>query len=811
MFLSFDWLKEFVDTKLTHQELSEKLTMSGAEVEAESNGVNDIEGVFVAEVLKKEQHPNADRLSYCEVSTGDKTHNIVCGATNFKVGDKIPLATIGAVLTGGFKIKKSKLRGVESEGMMCSESELGLAEESEGLLILPEDTPLGKDIREVLGDGDTVLELSITPNRGDLLSIRGLGKELSAITEEKFKDIEVDLEDLQSQGENIEDTILVEVEEPELCRRYTARVIKGVKVGESPDYIKNRLEKSGLRPINNIVDITNYVMLEIGQPLHGFDLSKIGGGKIVVRNAKEGEKITTLDGVDRVCTESMLLICDGEENGQAVAGVMGGSRAEVSDDTVDLLLESANFKPEIIRRTAKKLQLSSDSSYRFERGVDVDLTVLAINRAAELILKEAGGTLCNGIIDEYPVTIEKTIVNLRLDYAEKILGLTLSRDEVSSILTRLGFNCLHGDTKNDIEVTVPLARTDVTIEADLIEEIARIKGYSEIPTTLPIAHLTPEEPMTGLFTKRRIRDYLSIQGCSEVLNYSFYSTKEVELAKKEGKDKSKIAALEIINPLSEDLKYMRTSLVPSLLNNLSYNVSHGVDDLKIYELGPIFKSVSKGDSICKENWRLALLMNGKAISEKSWANSRNNVDFFDIKGILEGLLEDLSVDLGKVSFERLKESQFYDIGRSATVFINNNKIGTIGLVNKAILKEFDVDAEPFILDIDIDGLMSSLLKVAQYSSIVKFPLSTRDIAFIVNKEIPYSNILSQALKIDKKVIENIYLFDVYYGKNIPDDSRSLALRVVYRNKEKTITSEEVDTVHNKVVELLKEQFKVEIR
>lgn len=808
MFLSFDWLKEFVDTKLTHNELSEKLTMSGAEVEAVSAGVSDIEGVLVAQVLKKEQHPNADRLSYCEVSTGDRTHHIVCGATNFKVGDKIPLATIGAVLTGGFKIKKSKLRGVESEGMMCSQSELGLAEESDGLLILPVDTPVGKDIREVLGDGDTVLELSITPNRGDLLSIRGLGLELSAITEEKFKDLDIKLEE---SGDDVSLDISVEIEDPELCRRYSARVIKGVKIDESPDYIKNRLEKSGLRPINNIVDITNYVMLETGQPLHGFDLSKISGSKIIVRNAQNGEKVKTLDDIDRVCDDTMVLISDGSGKAQAVAGVMGCAGSEVTNATVDILLESANFKPQSIRRTAKKLQLSSDSSYRFERAVDVDLTVLAVNRAAELILKEAGGKLSKGIIDEYPLTIEKTLVNLRLDYAEKVLGLTLNRDDISNILTRLGFHCLHGATKNDLDVTVPLARTDVTIEADLIEEIARIMGYSEIPTTLPIAHLTPEGPMTGLFTKRRMRDYLSIQGCSEVLNYGFYSSKEVEMAKKEGKDKSKITPLEIINPLSEDMKLMRISLVPSLLNNLSYNVSHGVDDLKIYEIGPIFKGVSKGDSICKENWRLALIINGKMINEKSWANAQVNVDFFDIKGLLEGLLEDLSVDLGKVSFERLKESDFYDTTRSATVLINNNKIGTIGLVNKAILKEFDIEGSPYVLDIDIDGLMSAPEKIAQYSSIVKFPLSTRDIAFIVNKEIPYKEIINSALKIDKKVIENIYLFDVYYGKNIPADSRSLAIRVVYRNKEKTITSEEVDTVHSKVVELLKEQFKVEIR
>ena len=618
MLFSYNWLAEFLEDLSAPGELAEALTMTGTEVESVTDLSGSITGVVTAEVLAIEKHPNADKLSLCDVRTAGGNLKIDCGAKNMLVGDKVALALHGALLSGGAKIKRSKIRGVESNGMMCSEVELGIADTSDGIMILAKNTPVGLNAVEALGLKDYMLDVGITPNRADLLSVRGLAREIGAVTGAAFKDKAVGLAET---GPPVADGVKVNIEAGSGCSRYAARIIRGVKVGPGPEHIKTRLARHGIRPVNNVVDVTNYVLLELGSPMHAFDLAKVSGAAITVREAKKGESIETIDGKGRELEEGMCVIAD-SAGPVAVAGVMGGAGTEVTGATVDVLLECACFDPVSVRRTSRRLNLSTDSSYRFERGVDVEGVRAALDTAAALIAEVAGGEIAAGVIDVYEQKFTAPTIDFRIKKVSEILGIEIGGDELAGIFKRLGMEVV---AELPMQVSPPSYRLDIRSETDLLEEAARLHGYSKIPTTLPFASIlsgagVSTAPISGL--KRSIVEVLTNAGLFEVQNYSFVSKASNAIV-------TEMAGVEIINPLSEDQVVMRASLLPSLLENLRSNRAQKNDFVRIFEVAPVF-APGEGD-LPTESWKVAGLLYGSRWPV-SWNNPGDEIDFYDLTG-----------------------------------------------------------------------------------------------------------------------------------------------------------------------------------
>ncbi len=798
MLFSYKWLKEYISFSLSPRELAERLTMAGVEVDSVEEGPSGIKGVITAEILSIKRHPNADRLVVCEVKDGDGVRSIVCGARNMKEGDRVALALPGAMLPGGVKIKRSKIRGVVSEGMLCSEVELGISEQSDGIMILPGDTPLGVDIEEVIGR-DSLIEISVTPNRGDLLSIKGLAREIGAVVGVEWRDKRIELVE---EGGDVDSLVDVGIEAKDLCRRYTARVIEGVRVGPSDGFIKRRLEACGIRSINNVVDVTNYVMLETGQPLHAFDLDKIVKGRIVVRRAGDGETIETIDGVERRLKGDMLVIAD-SERAIAVAGIMGGRDTEVDDGTVKILLESAWFEPSSVRRTSRALNLSTDSSYRFERCVDIEGVPVALEMATSMILRTAGGRVARGMKDVYPVRYTPPEIPLRKERVEKILGTGLEMDEIKGILRRLNISVREDGERRDRIVAVPPSyRHDITQEIDLVEEVARLKGYDKVPATLPTTRLRPKDRTRELDVRDRIREVLVGLGFLEVINYSFVSREMFSLtATPEGE------GVTILNPLAEDQVVMRGSLLPSLLENLRWNLSRRNEDIRVFEIAPVFMP-RDGGRLPEERWKVSGLMYGMRWG-KRWNYPREFVDFYDVKGVVESILEGLSLQ-ADIRY-RPVEDGFFHPGKSALVVINSREAGRLGEVHPELRGRFKLRHPPLVFELDIPCIVDIYGGKRRYNLISRYPESTRDIAFIVDDGIPYEQIITSIRSLDAKLIEKVELFDVYYGGTIPEGKRSLAIRITYRCKDRTLTHQEVERIHGEVIKELKGRFGCEIR
>lgn len=806
MLCSFNWIKEYVTGLPAPRVAAEALTMSGAEVEAVKETGVSATGVVTAEVVTIAKHPNADKLSLCEVKTDTKTFSIVCGAKNMQPGDKVALALIGAVLPGDFKIKKSKIRGVESEGMMCSEVELGIADTSNGIMILPQDTSLGMNIADILGS-DTLFEVNVTPNRADLLSIKGVSRELAAVTGAIFKEKDIRVDEL---GGAIEAMASVVISDDAPCARYCARVIKGVTIGPSPDAIKKRLEASGIRSINNVVDVTNYVMLEAGTPLHAFDLAKVGGATINVRLAREGETIETIDGKMRPLDSSMLVIADATRP-VAIAGVMGGQESEVTQATRDILLEAAWFEPSSVRRTSKKTGVSSESSYRFERGVDMEGVLTALDMATAMIARLAGGIVAKGVIDAAKPMPQPSQIRFRKTRVEAILGIALTGETCLDIFRRIGVRI---DTAQDgvYTVTPPSYRADIKCETDLVEEIARINGYGNIPAVVPSASLTP--PVAGRL--RPLKDttagILTGVGFDEVVNYSFVSKRLFELAEGTG-----VKGVELLNPISDEQAIMRASLIPSLIENLRYNLQRKNDDVRIYEVAPVFNppDPTLQTGLPTEDWKISGLMHSRRFAE-GWGATKDWVDFYDCKGVVERLFDGFGLrpPLMRPLLPGIKLTILHP-GKSAAVFLDNIEVGCIGELHPDVMAGFDIKRPAYVFELDAKALSGADAAIGRrgrsYSAISKFPESTRDIAFIISDSAPYENIVEEIKRLGAKLIESVSVFDVYCGKGIPEGSRSIALRIVYRSSERTLTSEEVDTLHAEVAHELVTQFKAEVR
>ncbi len=839
MIYSINWLKEFVDIeKLSASSLAEKLTMAGIEVERVEQLESEITGVITAEVLTIENHPNADRLSLCTVNAGDgsNTFSIVCGAKNMKIGDKVALALDGAVLPGGGKLKRTRIRGSLSEGMMCSESELGLTTDgkSEGILILPSDTKLGLNVADVFGLTDTLLHVAILPDRADCLSIRGLAREIAAITGEKFKDKTVTTADANGgpfdSDKSIRKALSVRIDS-RLCRRYTARVVKGVDVGESPLWLKTRIERLGIRSINNVVDATNYVMLELGQPLHAFDMDKIAGGELVVRTACEDELVHTIvpntaGEHERKLSSDMLVIADGEQP-QAVAGVMGGLKSEVTDKTRTVILESAFFDPSSVRRTSKRLGLSSESSYRFERGVDLLQVAVALDALACLVKELAGGGILKGMIDEYPDKYKSRTIEFRIKRAARMLGVSLNKTQVKKIFKPLGIEVRESRKKGSICALPPSYRMDICFEADLLEEVARVVGYDKIPETTPLAGVLPPILPESYELKNNVRDQLASYGFYEVINYSFVSSEDLSLFGPSGRDNVKV-----LNPLSEDQSVLRDTLLPSLRRNLQYNVARKNEQVNIFELRPVF--LPTGGGLPEERLSVSALMYGSR-RVNGWNEKSGWVDFFDIKGALTGLLDMLGVgeDVEYCAIDESGEeggrNVFFHPGKSATVKIGGKYAGVIGELHPDLMEMTGIRNPAYLFEINLEividrnkeprfcSLMEKELNEAlcrperAYVPPARYPGSTRDLAFFVDSNLPYSDIIREIKKINAKVIENVELFDVYYGENIPKGKKSFAVRVNYRSAERTLTFDEVEQIHSQIRDVLVSGFKAEIR
>jgi len=803
MLFSYNWLKEYIDGLPPAHELGDLLTMSGTEVETITEPGREISGVVTAQVLSCEPHPNADRLQLCRVNSGGEELSIVCGARNMKPGDKVALALVGAVLPGDFKIKKSKIRGVESFGMMCSEVELGLAEESAGIMILPEDTPLGVDVRGPLGLNDAMMEVGITPNRPDQLSVRGLAREISAVTGLPLKARPAQV----AEGTTPVDSLAsVFVEEGSACKRYTARVVENVKVAPSPDWLAQRLEGHGIRPINNVVDVTNYVLLQLGQPMHAFDLSKLEGREVTARNAAPGEEIVTIDGKRRELDEEMLVIADAK-GPVALAGVMGGKDTEVSGSTTTVLLESAWFAPSSVRRTSRKTVLSSESSYRFERGVDMEALPEALDVAAAMIKELAGGEIAAGVIDVYPEELTTSQIKLRVGRTSAMLGVTIDAAGAADMLVRLGM-AVEEAGEGALLVTPPSYRVDITGEIDLVEEVARMYGYSNIPTTMPVARITPGSPGIRTRLRRKVSSTLASEGFSEVMNYSFVSREMFAMTGEGGRD-----GVTIMNPLSEDQVVMRDSIVPSLLDTLRRNIFRKNEDVRIFEFAPVFKPV-EGEKLPDERWTLSALMHGRrwGMDGRSWSYTKEQLDFFDMKGVVEKLFDVLgfSGDLQAAPFEG-GACATYHPGRSASVSIGGKSAGFFGQLHPELAARFDVKTPVFAFELCADSLAGLYGRERVDTPLPRFPESTRDVAFIVDESVPYAEIINSIKLLNAKLIEKVELFDVYYGGNIPGGNRSVALRIVYRSSDRTLTHEEVDEAHDGVCSMLEKKFDVEIR
>jgi phenylalanyl-tRNA synthetase beta chain len=786
---SLSWLSEYVDTSAGPNELARRLTMAGLEVEGVVRGGDGLSGVVVAQIKESEKHPNADKLSVTKVDVGGPALlQVVCGAKNYKVGDKVPLATAGAVLPNGMEIKVSPLRGVESFGMLCSARELGLSEDAAGLLILDPSAKLGAPIADALGL-DTVLELNVTPNRPDALSHLGVARELSVLLDKALK---APKPPFKEEGGKASDRVKIRIEDAKRCPRYAARIIEGVKVGPSPKWMVDRLKACGVRAINNVVDVTNYVLLEYGQPLHGFDLDKIAGGEIVVRTAKPKEKLTTLDGKERELDADDLLICD-RDRAHVLAGVMGGAASEVSDATTRVLLECANFEPATVRRASKRHALHTESSHRFERGADVSVVPEVLDRAAALIAELAGGKVLEGRVDVYPTPVKPRTVQLRHARVSSLIGAPIPADDTRRILKALGFE-LQGAQGETETYSVPLRRVDVDREVDLIEEIARIRGYDAVPLKLP---KSPEELVPAprsMQIDSRIRDALSGAGLHEVVNYSFVSPKELAAL---GETEKPIA---LLNPLSDEHAVMRTTLYAGLLQNVSRNVRHQVEDVRLYEIGRAYTANPEGGKgavpPAHERKVVAGVLYGKR-DERKWTGKDEPVDFYDAKGAVESVLSSLHVvgaDLAPI------QSPYYHPRASAAVKLGGKVAGHLGELHPSVAKKLDLPAGVFLFELDVEVLGEKAQLTPAFHSLHRFPAVRRDLAVVVPAELAHRDLQKLILEVGAPLVEEARVFDVYTGKPIPEGKKNVAYALSYRSAERTLTDAEVTEAHQRIVE-----------
>ncbi|MGE6228837.1 phenylalanine--tRNA ligase subunit beta [Paenibacillus chitinolyticus] len=815
MKVSYQWLSDYVDVQgFTAEDLADKMTRSGIEVDIVESLNKGVSGVVVGYVKSKTKHPDADKLNVCTVDVGTgEDLQIVCGAKNVDAGQKVPVAVIGAVLPGDFKIKRAKLRGVESQGMICSAKELGMNDKllpkeiQEGILVLPENTEIGKPIVDVLGLSDSVLELELTPNRSDCLSMIGTAYEIGAILgrpvklPEEERNINVDFSTVKA-----EDKISVSIAAPEQCAHYAARLIEGVRVGTSPLWLQNRLMAAGIRPINNIVDVTNYVMLEYGQPLHAFDADQVSGGKIEVRLATEGEKLVTLDDVERTLEPHMLLITDAFKP-IAIAGVMGGANSEVTEGTTSILLESARFAGPSVRKTSRQLGLRSEASLRFEKEVNPEAVIPALDRAAALLVLCAGGQVAQGIVQETVQAYSGVKIPLKLERVNTYLGTELSLQQVKEIFDRLGLE--YGLLEEDsLIVHVPGRRGDITRDVDLIEEVARLYGYDNIPTTLMTGVTTPGSLTREQSLRRTIRRLLTGSGLHEVITYTLGQR---ENAADYPGLYPEYAPIPLAMPMSEDRSALRTSLVPHLLEVVSYNRNRNNDDVAIFETGTVFLSKETALTAQPQEKRLLSIAMTGSWSGAHWGQKARKADFYDLKGVLERVISYLGVT---IEFRSAHKEGFHP-GRTAELFLltpdgERRSIGYMGQLHPTLQKKRDLE-DTYVLEAELDPLLQHADFEVDYRILPRYPSVGRDMALVVDTTVPVGDLERLAAETASELLESIRVFDVYTGERLGEGKKSVALALVYRHPERTLQDEEVTETHARVVAALESAFGAELR
>lgn len=797
MNVTLNWLKTYIDFEFSPVELADRLTMLGIEVEAIKQLGTGLDGVVVGRVDAVGPHPNADKLVLCQVDVGEaESLQIVCGAPNVREGMFAPVATIGATLPIGLTIKSAKLRGEVSQGMLCSEKELGLSEDAAGLMELSTDVALGTLLTEALGLDDVMFELEITPNRPDCLSLIGVAREVRAETGNPLKLPSVDLMESDT---DIQELTSVTIDVPDLCPRYAARVIQGVKVGESPTWLQQRLESVGVGVINNIVDVTNFVLMEYGQPLHAFDYHKLDENRIVVRRASDGEQLTTLDEVDRELTTDMLVIADAETP-VALAGIMGGYDSEITETTCDVLLESAYFNPSSVRATAKALGINTEASYRFERGADPEAVLAGLDRAAQLIAELAGGTVCKGIVDVYPGEKPLRKIQIRPNRVNFVLGTEIEAAEMEQILSRLGFDVEASGSA--YQVTIPTFRSDITREIDLIEEIARVYGYDNIPTTLPKGDIPVPAPDPKVEVRRRLKRFLLAAGMMEAVNYSFCDPNCFEKIRLVP-DSPLRDAVPLRNPLSPEMSLLRTTLIPGLLENTQHNRNHQINTIGLFEIGSVFVR----DSDQKEPERIAGILAGQ-IGDGIYGNPYRSPDFFDIKGLVEGMLEVCGIT--EYTLQKTDMPTFHP-GRNAEVLLEEMSVGTFGEVHPEVLENYDLPYKAYLFEFDLEVLVNAAVFAKRFEPISIYPKVERDLAIVVDKAVLSNMPIELIYTTGGKWVESVRLFDVYEGEQVPEGKKSLAYAIVYHSANETLTDKAVNALHDKVVICLNQELGAELR
>lgn len=808
MRVSFNWLKTLVDITVDPYELAERMTFSGVAVENIEEPGKDISGVVTARIDKIVKHPDADKLVVCTVDAGQgEPLQIVTGAPNVYEGQVVALALVGAALPGDFKIKKSKLRGVESSGMLCSGQELGIdvkslpEDQQEGILDLSKEIAPGKDVKPILGLDDIILELELTPNRADCLSMLGVAREVAAVLGTELHLPEIRVEEV---NENIEDQVVVKIADAKLCRRYAARLIKNVKIGPSPLWMQHRLQAAGIRPISNVVDVTNYVMMELGQPLHAFDAAKLSNDRvnILVRTGKPGEKMNSLDGLERELDEKMLVITDGQSP-VAIAGVMGGLESEVTGDTSTILLESANFTGPGIRRTSKNLGLRSESSIRFEKGVDINICIPAINRAAQLIQEMGAGEVARGIVDNYPAQVEQKVITLRPDRVRQILGVEVPRAEIVKIMQNLRFPYL--EKGPDFEVSVPTGRSDITLEIDLIEEVARLFGYNRIPTTLPSGATVQGGKSREQQLADLTREHLLSSGLTEIITMSFINPRSYDAILLPENSLLRQSVV-VQNPLSEDQRVLRTTLLPGIMEVLARNAARRNKDTAVFEIGNVFYPVA-GQELPVEELTLVGAVTGSLPG--GWQAPAGRLDFYYAKGVIENLLA--VFDIKDAVYNAVSDNPSLHPGRAAEITVNDIKLGYVGELNPRVQEDYRLPERVYVFRINLAAMFPLVNLVKQYQQLPKHPAVERDMALLVRQETAAAELRRIITEAGGALLKEVGLFDVYQGERVPTGYKSLAYSLRFQAPDRTLTDEEVNAVFDKICTNLKDKMGAELR
>ncbi len=796
MKVSLNWLKDYVDIEVSPEELGQLLTMTGLEMEGIESVGQSLEDIIVAKILIIEPHPRADRLFLCQLDTGRERLQVVCGAHNLEEGFLVPLALPDVKLPDGTVIKESRIRGENSKGMLLAEDEMGLTDDHTGIMILPTDLVPGISLPSALPLSDWVLDIEITPNRPDCASVIGVAREIAAITGKRLRRPKIEIKE---SGPPIEDLSSVTIIDPTGCPRYAAGIIQDIELKPSPFWMRYRLHLSGIRSINNIVDVTNYVMLEMGQPLHAFDYNRLRENRIEVRRAEDGEDFTTLDGVTHNLNSEALMICDGAR-AVALAGIMGGLNSEIFSGTKNVLLESAFFDPVTIRRGSKHLGMSTEASYRFERGIDIEGVTIALKMAVSLISHLAGGNVAAGFIDNYPNTYTSPIIDLKVDKTNRFLGTTLSRDVIGKYLKALEMD-VQDINENKLRVKPPSFRVDITREVDLMEEVARLDGFDNIPVTSPSVRPSEKGESAELVLRDKVRSIILGLGFTEIITYSFISPDSADILGAD--DKSSLRSfVKLLNPLTVDQSVMRTSLIPGLMSAVKTNSFHGEKELKLFEWGKIFIQI-EGDQLPLEKNILAAIITGQ-YHQETWYGHQRYVDFYDIKGAVEAVLKGL--DLQEFLFQKEIGFPGYDPELSSGIYCSASLIGQAGRISSRVMEAYDLKTKnAYLFELDIEALLKHLSGTKKFQPFAKFPAVYRDISIIVKRELESSKLTEIIKREGSELIESVQIFDLYEGKKIDSSQKAIGFRICYRSKHGTLDGGVINQLHESIIDEIRQE------